>query len=116
MIDEKELIKELDVWWETLDPRTDSTICDVIEAVIEKINDAEKCGEWVPTTERLPEKKGSYLFTTTGYDCARVLILSFDPDDELAVEIARTGVDLAAWMPLPEPYKENETCLTKKRR
>lgn len=39
MIDEKELIKELDAWWETLDSRTDSTICDVIEAVKEKIDD-----------------------------------------------------------------------------
>lgn len=108
MIDEKELIKELDIWWETLSPRTDardSIICDVIESVIEKINNAEKVGEWIPTTERLPEKKGNYLFTTTGYDCARVLILSFDPDDELAVEIARTGVDLAAWQPLPEVYQ-----------
>ena len=108
MIDERELIGELDAWWETLSPRTetrDSIICDVIESVIEKINNAEKVGEWIPTTERLPEKKGSYLFTTTGYDCARVLILSFDPDDELAVEIARTGVDLAAWQPLPEPYR-----------
>ena len=109
MIDERKLKGEFDAWWETLSPGTDardSIICDVIEAVIEKINDAEKVGEWIPVTERLPEKKGSYLFTTTGYDCARVLILSFDPDDELAVEIARTGVDLAAWMPLPEPYRE----------
>ena len=109
MIDEKKLLGELDAWWETLDPRTDSTICDVIEAVKEKIDNAEKVGEWIPTTERLPEKKGSYLFTTTGYDCARVLILSFDPDDELAVEIASTGVDLAAWMPLPEAYGGEES-------
>ncbi len=36
MIDEKELIKELNAWWETLDSRNDSTICDVIEAVKEK--------------------------------------------------------------------------------
>lgn len=111
MIDEKKLLGELDTWWETLSPRTearDSIICDVIEAVEEKIDNAEKVGEWIPVTERLPEKKGSYLFTTTGYDCARVLILSFDPDDELAVEIARTGVDLAAWMPLPDPYKEDD--------
>ena len=102
---------QLFLYYTTLDPRTnarDSIICDVIESVIEKINDAEKVGEWIPVTERLPEKKGSYLFTTTGYDCARVLILSFDPDDELAVEIARTGVDLAAWMPLPDPYKEDD--------
>lgn len=39
MIDEKKLIGELDAWWETLDPRTDSTICDVIEVVIDKIDD-----------------------------------------------------------------------------
>ena len=111
MIDERKLIGELDAWWETLSPRTDardSIICDVIEAVIEKINDAEKCGEWIPTTERLPEKNGSYLFTSTGYDCARVLILSFDPGDELDAAIARTGVDLAAWMPLPDPYREDD--------
>lgn len=41
MIDEKKLIGELDAWWETLDPRTnarDSIICDVIEAVKEKID------------------------------------------------------------------------------
>lgn len=39
MIDEKKLIGELNAWWETLDSRTDSTICDVIEAVIDKIDD-----------------------------------------------------------------------------
>ena len=44
MIDEWKLIGELDAWWETLDPRTnarDSIICDAIEAVIEKINNAD---------------------------------------------------------------------------
>lgn len=108
MIDEKKLIKELDAWWETLSPRTDardSIICDVIESVIEKINNAERVGEWIPVTERLPEKKGKYLFTTTGYDCTRVSILSFDPNNEMDAEIASTGVDLVAWMPLPEAYR-----------
>lgn len=48
MIDERKLIGELDAWWETLDPRTnarDSIICDVIESVIEKIDNAEKVGK-----------------------------------------------------------------------
>lgn len=60
MIDENKLIKELDAWWETLSPRIearDSIICDVIESVIAKINVAEKVGEWIPVSERLPEKK-----------------------------------------------------------
>lgn len=62
--------------------------------------------EWIPTTERLPEKKGDYLFTTnTYYDGPTLEIYEFDPEDNRDVEIAETGLDLTAWMPLPEPYK-----------
>ena len=108
MIDEKELIDEIKNWIKT-DHFEDFSAGYILSDVIEEIDKMPKVGEWIPTTERLPEKKGSYLFTTTGYDCARVLILSFDPDDELAVEIASTGVDLTAWMPLPEVYGEEKT-------
>lgn len=109
MIDEKKLIKELDAWWETLSPGTDardSIICDVIESVIEKINNAEKVGEWIPVSERLPEKKGEYLFTTNSYSGVTIEIYIFDPENNWDVEFAKTGMDLMAWMPLPEPYKE----------
>lgn len=112
MIDERKLIGELDAWWETLSSGTDardSIICDVIEAVIEKINDAEKVGEWIPVTERLPEKKGEYLFTTNSYSGATLEIYNFDPENNFDVEFASTGMDLTAWTPLPEAYGGEES-------
>lgn len=111
MIDEKKLIDELKRMINS-DEVAGYSPAAVIYSVCEKIWEQPKVGEWILVTERLPEKKGNYLFTATGYGCARILILSFDPDDELDAEIASTGVDLTAWMPLPEPYgeeKANET-------
>lgn len=57
MIDEKELLGRLDVWYGSLFPRTsiqDSIKCDVIDNVMAMIEDAEKVGEWIPVSERLP--------------------------------------------------------------
>ena len=118
MIDEKKLIGELDAWWETLDPRTntrDSIICDVIESVIEKINDAEKVGEWIPCSERLPEEYGSYLVAWKPLMMFDRMhqhyyeIVEFDPDDEALwignIEQAHGKYEIIAWQPLPEPYK-----------
>lgn len=103
MIDEKKLIKELDVWWGTLDPRNDSTICDVIEAVKEKIDDTEKVGEWVPVGERLPDPDTYVLVTYKDFDGSAIGADRYDQDihDWFCFE---EGV--IAWMPLPEPYKE----------
>ena len=55
-------------------------------------------GEWIPVSERLPEKDGQYLVT-------------YDREDEIKVNISyfdRHGFwigDVIAWQPLPEPYK-----------
>ena len=65
-------------------------------------------GKWIPTTERLPEKKGDYLFTTNSYSGAALEIYNFNPEDNRDVEFAKTGLDVTAWMPLPEPYQGEE--------
>ena len=58
----------------------------------------ENKGEWIPVSERLPEKDGQYLVT-------------YDREDEIKVNISyfdRHGFwvgNVVAWMPLPEPYK-----------
>lgn len=131
MIDEKKLIGELDAWWETLSPRTDardSIICDVIESVIEKINNAEKVGEWIPVSERLPEEHDSVFakFKGTSYwtsglfekisntvmatveleDGTRKVVLTNTPDGEWNLENRIIKKKVIAWMPLPELYKE----------
>ena len=62
---------------------------------------AESKDEWIPVSERLPEKNTKvYLaccddgyVTSIMYDSGRWLI---------------NGTNIIAWMPLPEPYKEKE--------
>lgn len=80
MIDEKELIKE-------------------------KIDDAEKVGEWIPVGERLPDVDIEVLVTckarTTKY-----LYIDIDYRSKKNGKWAYFGEDVIAWMPLPELYKE----------
>ena len=60
---------------------------------------------WIPVTERLPETNGQYLVTRWK---------GFSPK-EMIIDIARyangewhTAYPIEAYMPLPEPYKEDE--------
>lgn len=118
MIDEKKLIGELDAWWETLSPRTevrDSIICDVIESVIEKINDAEKVGEWIPVTHEIDEESGEYMFTCQlPEEGERVIVVNrrgYIDIDEQCYDTDGWYLDggdwndIVAWMPLPEVYQ-----------
>lgn len=111
MIDEKKLIGELNAWWETLDPRTntrDSIICDVIESVIAKINVAEKVGEWIPCSERLPENETRVLVQWRRYfsDEIHIHILALNELGEWYCDLGCINGKAIAWQPLPEPYKE----------
>lgn len=64
--------------------------------------------QWIPCSERLPDKKDDYLCSYNG--CAVVDICEYDPDrnewgffyDGGWKEVS----NVIAWMPLPEPYKE----------
>lgn len=112
MIDEKELLGELDTWWEMLSPRTDardSIICDVIESVIEKINNAEKVREWIPVAERKPKELIDVLVTVRDIqngDSMLVMIGNYK-DWWQVYDIDGTeqsNVRVVAWMPLPEAY------------
>ena len=81
--------------------------------------------EWIPCSERLPEKYGHYLVTMT--EKARTEDLGFLLD-EIEVRKMRYNSDgwmlprhmpswinkeivseVIAWMPLPEPYKEGDS-------
>ena len=65
--------------------------------------------EWIPVSERLPNKSGDYLATIPlDADETYVDVLTFhkgrfyEDDDEWG---ATYHDDVLAWMPLPEPYK-----------
>ena len=54
--------------------------------------------QWIPCSERLPEKPGRYLATVEDLGSrAKVETALFDGDD--------FWENVRAWMPLPEPYK-----------
>ena len=88
---------------------------DCIDKLIDKfksIPSAERKGEWIPCSERLPSEQGQYLVTTYAYnDYHYVDVLSFhkgkfyETDSEWG-DVADNGV--VAWMPLPKPYGERE--------
>ena len=63
---------------------------------------------WIPVTERLPKKYGNYLITTGEEEIDLGL---YDPDRPGSWSACDAKgfhwvVDVVAWMPLPEPYRE----------
>lgn len=66
---------------------------------------------WIPTRERLPESAGFYLATVM-LDDPVAKEQTYGSVDIIYFTTAHTWADwdfedVAAWMPLPEPYKGN---------
>lgn len=57
-------------------------------------------GGWIPCSERLPEKRGFYLVSTT--DC--ITIMEFI-NGWISQNIGLCNGYVKAWMPLPQAYK-----------
>lgn len=72
---------------------------------LEDFPPAQQGQRWIPVSERLPEKNGRYLVTNTKWGSYEVdwNIFYKEPNGWLWEE----GV--TAWMPLPEPYKGEES-------
>ncbi len=60
-------------------------------------------GEWIPCSERLPEKYGVYLATNSEGDVYEYDYNKFTVHDGKGSFLGR---DVIAWMPLPKPYRE----------
>ncbi len=92
---------------------TDIPINKCLDVVLlEDLETAPTVGEWIPVSERLPEKDGSYLVCMSwhyqkmdvltwadGWNCARNLNGKVNRKSEIP------GAYILAWMPLPEPYR-----------
>lgn len=65
--------------------------------------------EWIPVTERLPEETGWYLCTLPMCFSEDSLVDTFRFETENG-NFWSGGIEynVAAWMPLPKPYKEGE--------
>lgn len=64
--------------------------------------------KWIPCGERLPKETEEYLITTKDqYGDTFVKKTMYFPDDELWWDVPSSET-VTAWMPVPEPYKEEE--------
>lgn len=99
-------------------------------ATLRELTEKVESFEWIPVSEGLPkehdsifaklygtDKWTSALWRTTSniviatikYNDGTVIVKeAFTHDGEWTVEKRNTNCKVIAWMPLPEPYKENE--------
>ena len=76
------------------------------EIGLRNVPSAQPALQWIPVTERLPEENGTYLAC---YEDATVLLDWFNGKWFFYRQSAcreETGT-IIAWMPLPEPYRED---------
>ena len=71
-----------------------------VDAIEMAIKALEQEPRWIPVSERLPQKRGFYLVSTT--DC--ITIMEFI-DGWTSQNIGLCNWYVKAWMPLPKPYK-----------
>ena len=71
---------------------------DCIDRIESFIENHPKIGEWIPCSERLPEKEGVYLVSRPGYRKWITDIMHF-------YNGSFTDKYVCAWQPLPAPYE-----------
>ena len=93
-----------------------SLLADAMEklARYEDAEENDRLGQWIPCSERMPEEEEYILLSfanDTGLDIGRYENDGendkFYPGDEEET-YAHYGLTVNAWMPLPEPYREEE--------
>ena len=92
-----------------------TAFCDTVrlyDKAIEALKEPKQ-GEWIPVTERLPDKNGFYLITFKTYENGRGVIEKFYrkteniwTDDGVHRGFFFNSDEVTAWRLLPEPYKE----------
>ena len=74
---------------------------DIMKLCDELIGEVRTEPDWIPCSERMPDKDGTYLATRERYDGK-----GLDVGIAIFVESAKCFFpDCTAWMPLPDPYK-----------
>lgn len=72
--------------------------------------------EWIPVSERLPNTNGIYIVTrrrSDGFECLNLTDACYFDETSIQHDDTRVNherkylTDILAWMPLPEPYRED---------
>ena len=83
-------------------------IQDMIEQLQTDLEQDEKENGWIPVSERLPEASGTYQVTCMDGRIYRSTYAKFQCKlKRWELTGARAYWKVTAWMPLPEPYKED---------
>lgn len=78
----------------------------ILVDIIKELDKAETMGEWIPVSERLPEKNVWVLVTVEQSGKCYQEIMQIDRYKETWTDNTDYyGEAVKAWMPLPEPYK-----------
>lgn len=125
MIDEKKLIEQLKKYrseWGSAEPFYVG-VASGLQIAIEATEEQPKVGEWIPCSERLPDKDGTYLCSCDWSIGSFVCVRKFAKDLHSIQKYdfpkgSGSGfyyyeedwgyskeTDVIAWQPLPEPYK-----------
>ena len=81
---------------------------------LSKLPSAQPAQQWIPVSERLPEEYGNYLISIHGEDDPD--IGTINPNDKRGWSLCDANgfhwasdkkLIVTAWMPLPEPYRED---------
>lgn len=125
MSDTMKLVQNEDGTFSTYDDTYDITIHCETEEEQKKVIEHLKSISWIPVSEKMPDKRDWFLAVfrelDTGYQLIpRVAEFINRPDDEHATADGWRIIDFfegpkeyikllkcVAWMPLPEPYKED---------
>ena len=121
MIDENKLIKDVEYYISHTNETSGEHYAYIrCKQLVER---QPKVGEWIPCSKRLPEETGEYL---VWYDCGDeegCMVVNFDAgigsfgdwyDDYDNITLGFVDSEFiyfetaVAWMPLSEPYKEDE--------
>jgi len=65
---------------------------------------AQSKQQWIPVTERLPDKMGTYLVTLDYKEHGTGVMSLWFHNEEIGWDL-RVADEVTAWMPLPEPWK-----------
>ena len=96
---------------ETLNNFTESQV----GILLKDLNKEQRKHRWIPVTERLPETSDYILVSFSNFTVP--LVARYEEDNEGGAfypgdddkSFVSTGIFVNAWMPLPEPYREDES-------
>ena len=98
MIDEKKLIDELKQSGMIVDNEYGN-------AIVDMVGSQPKIGGWIPCSERLPEKGGTYFVTAVENELYHTTFVKWQKrHKKWDLTGARAYWRITAWQPLPEPY------------